>query len=81
MRLSEELATEGYRQVQEGTRGYAWVRVGKRRYARVRECTCVYKLLSCQSVYNSFDSAQFILKELGYMNDRPINGKLVRNGE
>jgi len=36
IRLSEELATEGYRQVQEGTRGYA----------RVRECTRVYKLLS-----------------------------------
>ena len=46
--MTEELATEGYRHVQEGPG--------------------VYKLLSCQSVLNSFDSAQFILKELCYMD-------------
>ena len=40
-----------------------------RGYARVRAYT------------NCFDSAQFILKELFYMNDRPINGKLIPNGK
>ena len=60
IRLSEELATEWYRRVQDGPR--------------------VYKLLICQSVLKSFDSAQFILKELCYMNGRHINGKLIPNG-
>ena len=40
IRLFEELATEWYKQVQEGTHGYA----------RVHACTRVYKLVSCQSV-------------------------------
>ena len=50
-------------------------------YGQVQEGPRVYKLLSCQSVNNSFDSEQFISKELCYMGDRPNNGKLIRNGE
>ena len=71
------MGTGGYAGVDAGTRGYAWVHAGPRVYARVRAYTnCSFNNLS-----NIFDSAQFILKDLCYKNDTPINGKLIRNGE
>ena len=33
------------------------------------------------TLWPEYDSAQFILKELCYRNDRPINGKIICNGE
>ena len=59
-----------------------WVRDGPHGSARfLLVGPCVYKLLSSFDPYISFDTAQFIVKELCNRNGKPISGILTPNVE